>query len=204
MTASVVHLIDDDEAVRHALAFLLASSGFAVQAYKLASAFLETLSAVQPGCIITDVRMPGLSGLELQRELTNRRIFLPVVVMTGHGDVPLAVQAMKAGAVDFIEKPFSDDTLLSAVQEALARYTHDSVRQNSHDEVHARLHRLTPREREVLDGLIGGLPNKTIAYDLNISARTVEIHRANLMTKMEAGSLPELVRMVLLARAPGA
>lgn len=203
MTAPMVHLIDDDEAVRHALAFLLVSSGVAVQAYESASAFLESLSCVQPGCIITDVRMPGMSGLDLQRELVSRRIFLPVVVMTGHGDVKLAVQAMKAGAVDFIEKPFSDGTLLAAVREALARYAHDCVLQNSNNEVQAKLQRLTRREREVLDGLISGLPNKTIAYDLNISARTVEIHRANLMAKMGAGSLPELVRMVLLARAPG-
>ncbi len=144
-----------------------------------------------------------MSGLDLQRELVSRRIFLPVVVMTGHGDVPLAVQAMKAGAVDFIEKPFSDRTLLAAVREALARYAHDCVLQNSNNEVQAKLQRLTPREREVLDGLISGLPNKTIAYGLNISARTVEIHRANLMAKMGASSLPELVRMVLLARAPG-
>lgn len=204
MTAPIVHLIDDDEAVRHSLAFLLASSGFAVQAYETANRFLERLASVQPGCIITDVRMPGLSGLDLQRELVSRRIFLPVIVMTGHGDVPLAVRAMKAGAVDFIEKPFSDDTLLAAVQEALARHANDAARRTSHDDVLARMQRLTPRESEVLDGLISGLPNKTIAYDLNISARTVEIHRANLMMKMQAGNLPELVRMVLTARAPEA
>ncbi len=203
MATSVVHLIDDDEAVRHALAFLLVSSSFSVRAYKSASAFLGNLSSVQPGCVITDVRMPGLSGLDLQRELVSRRICLPVIVMTGHGDVPLAVQAMKAGAVDFIEKPFSDETLLTAVREALARHAQDFAQQNSSNEVQARLQRLTPREREVLDGLISGLPNKTIAYDLNISARTVEIHRANLMAKMEASNLPELVRMVLLARVPG-
>jgi two-component system, LuxR family, response regulator FixJ len=203
VSTPLVHLIDDDEAVRHSLAFLLVSSGFAVQAYESASVFLEKLSSVRPGCIITDVRMPGLSGLDLQRELVSRRIFLPVIVMTGHGDVPLAVQAMKAGAVDFIEKPFSDETLLTAVGEALARYTHDAAHKDSSKEVHARLQRLTPREREVLDGLISGLPNKTIAYDLNISARTVEIHRANLMAKMEAGSLPDLVRMVLLVRVSG-
>ena len=199
VTAPLVHLIDDDEAVRHSLVFLFASAGFAVQAYASASAFLETLASVQPGCIITDVRMPGLSGLDLQRELISRRIFLPVVVMTGHGDVPLAVQAMKAGAVDFIEKPFSDATLLAAVGEALARYTRATAEQNGHCAVRARLQRLTPREREVLDGLISGLPNKSIAYDLQISARTVEIHRANLMAKMEADNLPALVRMVLTA-----
>lgn len=201
MTVPVLYLIDDDEAVRHSLAFLLVSAGFTVQIYESASAFLEHSAMLRPGCIITDVRMPGgLSGLDLQRELVNRRIFLPVIVMTGHGDVPLAVQAMKAGAVDFIEKPFSDETLLSAVREALARYAQEAAKQSSFSEAQAKLQRLTPREREVLDGLINGLPNKTIAYDLNISARTVEIHRANLMTKMEAGSLPELVRVALLAR----
>jgi two-component system response regulator FixJ len=140
-----------------------------------------------------------MSGLELQRALNNRRVFMPVIVMTGHGDVPLAVQAMKEGAVDFIEKPFSDETLLAAVREALARQAHESAQQASHKEFQTRLDRLTPRERQVMDGLVSGLPNKSIAYDLAISARTVEIYRANLMTKMQAHSLPELVRMVLLA-----
>ncbi|MGO9816554.1 MAG: response regulator transcription factor, partial [Acidocella sp.] len=156
-----------------------------------------------PGCIVTDVRMPGLSGLDLQRELISRRIGLPVIVMTGHGDVKLAVEAMKAGAVDFIEKPFQDDTLIAAIRTAFDRYARDAQQSNVANAVGARLKTLTPREREVLDGLIAGRPNKTIAYDLNISARTVEVHRANLMTKMGAASLSELVRMVLLSRAPG-
>jgi two-component system response regulator FixJ len=199
----VVHLIDDDEAVRQSLAFLLTSAGFAIRTYASATAFLDALVAVQPGCIVTDVRMPGLSGLDLQRELINRRIGLPVIVMTGHGDVKLAVGAMKAGAVDFIEKPFQDDTLIAAIRTAFDRYARDAQQSNVAHAVEARLKTLTPREREVLDGLIAGRPNKTIAYDLNISARTVEVHRANLMTKMGAASLPELVRMVLLSRAPG-
>lgn len=199
----VVHLIDDDEAVRQSLAFLLTSAGFAIRTYASATAFLDALVAVQPGCIITDVRMPGLSGLDLQRELINRRIGLPVIVMTGHGDVKLAVEAMKAGAVDFIEKPFQDDTLIAAIRTAFDRYARDAQQSDVAHAVEARLKTLTPREREVLDGLIAGRPNKTIAYDLNISARTVEVHRANLMTKMGAASLSELVRMVLLSRVPG-
>ncbi len=199
----VVHLIDDDEAVRQSLAFLLTSAGFAIRTYASATAFLDALMAVQPGCIVTDVRMPGLSGLDLQRELISRRIGLPVIVMTGHGDVKLAVEAMKAGAVDFIEKPFQDDTLIAAIRTAFDSYARDAQQSNVANAVGARLKTLTPREREVLDGLIAGRPNKTIAYDLNISARTVEVHRANLMTKMGAASLSELVRMVLLSRAPG-
>lgn len=200
MADPVVHVIDDDEAVRQSLAFLLASSGFPVRLYDSAAGFLDALPAGQPGCVLTDVRMPGMSGLDLQRELTARRISLPVIVMTGHGDVALAVEAMKAGAVDFIEKPFSDETILHAIRNAFARHSHDAAQQTEVSAVTTRLQSLTVREREVLDGLIAGLPNKTIAYDLNISARTVEVHRANLMTKMAAGSLPELVRLVLLTR----
>jgi two-component system response regulator FixJ len=199
-TDPVVHVVDDDDAVRHSLAFLLMSSGFAVRTYASATLFLDGLAAVQPGCVVTDVRMPGLSGLDLQHELLNRRIGLPVIVMTGHGDVPLAVEAMKAGAVDFIEKPFSDEKMIAAIQTGLDRYARDAQRTDAASMVETRLNGLTPREREVLDGLVTGLPNKTIAYDLNISPRTVEVHRANLMTKMGAANLPELVRMVLLSR----
>jgi len=199
----VVHLIDDDEAVRQSLAFLLTSAGFAVRTYASARAFLDALVAVQPGCVVTDVRMPGLSGLDLQRELISRRIGLPVIVMTGHGDVKLAVETMKAGAVDFIEKPFQDETLISAVRTAFDRYARDARQSDEANAVEARLNALTVREREVLDGLLAGRPNKTIAYDLHISARTVEVHRANLMTKMGAANLPDLVRMVLLSRTPG-
>jgi two-component system response regulator FixJ len=203
MAESVVHVIDDDEAVRQSLAFLLASSGFPVRIYASAAAFLDALAVVQPGCVLTDIRMPGMSGLELQRELVVRRIALPLIVMTGHGDVTLAVQAMKAGAVDFIEKPFSEDTVLDAIRAALERFARDAAQSGAASVVEARLKTLTPREREVLDGLIAGLPNKSIAYDLNISARTVEVHRANVMTKMGAASLPELVRLVLLSGTPG-
>ena len=199
---AVVHLIDDDEGVRQAVAFLLTTSGFAVRVYESAIAFLEALPSVQPGCIVTDVRMPGMDGLTLQRELKTRGIGLPVIVVTGHGDVPLAVEAMKEGAVDFIEKPFNDESLLSAIRVAIDRHARDSRHDSELSAIKARIASLSPREREVLDGLVAGLPNKTIAYDLKISARTVEVHRANLMTRMGAHSVAELVRMVFVARSP--
>jgi two-component system response regulator FixJ len=198
---AVVHLIDDDDGVRQSLAFLLATSGFAVRVYESAAAFLAAASTLQPGCIITDVRMPGIDGLELQRQLKARHIGLPVIVITGHGDVPLAVEAMKAGAVDFIEKPFGDETLLSAIRIAVDRQNRSARRDDEVATLRTRLDALSPRELEVLDGLIAGRPNKTIAYDLNISARTVEVHRANLMAKMGAASLSELVRMVFVVRS---
>jgi two-component system response regulator FixJ len=197
----VVHVIDDDAAVRQSLAFLLASSGFAARVYESASAFLKTLDRIQPGCIVTDVRMPGISGLELQQQLKARHVLLPVIVMTGHADIALAVEAMKAGAVDFIEKPFSDETLIAAIGNAIDRLSRESKHHQETASIAARLHGLTAREAEILEGLVAGLPNKTIAYDLNISARTVEVHRANVMTKMHAASLAELVRMVFLFRS---
>jgi two-component system response regulator FixJ len=202
-TDAVVHLIDDDEGVRQAVAFLLATSGFAVRVYESAIAFLDALPSVQPGCVVTDVRMPGIDGLALQRELKTRGVVLPVIVITGHGDVPLAVEAMKAGAVDFIEKPFNDESLLSAIRVAIDRHTQDARRGDEIIAIKEKLASLSPREREVLDGLIAGLPNKTIAYDLKISARTVEVHRANLMTRMGAHSVADLVRMVFVVHAPG-
>jgi two-component system response regulator FixJ len=202
-TDAVVHLIDDDEGVRQAVAFLLTTSGFAVRVYESAMVFLEALASVQPGCIVTDVRMPGMDGLALQRELKIRDIPLPVIVVTGHGDVPLAVEAMKAGAVDFIEKPFNDESLLSAIRAAIDRHSRDTRRGGEITAIKAKLASLSPREREVLDGLIAGLPNKTIAYDLKISARTVEVHRANLMARMGAHSVADLVRMVFVVNSPG-
>ena len=195
---AVVHVIDDDESVRHALAFLLATSGMAVRVHESGDAFLQAVDGLQGGCIVTDIRMPGIDGLALQRRLTELGIKLPVIVMTGHGDVPLAVEAMKAGAVDFIEKPFDDDVLLSAIQSALGRYEEQGRRESEAAQIAAKANALSVRERQVLDGLIAGHPNKTIAYDLAISPRTVEIHRANVMTKMGANSLTDLVRMALL------
>jgi two-component system response regulator FixJ len=198
---AVVHLIDDDDGVRRAVAFLLTTSGYAVRVYESAAAFLEALPTVQPGCIVTDVRMPEMDGLELQRQLKQRGIGLPVIVVTGHGDVPLAVEAMKAGAIDFIEKPFNDEKLLSAIRIAIDRHSRDASREDEIAAIRAKIEALSPREREVLDGLVAGLPNKTIAYDLKISARTVEVHRANLMARMGAGSLAELVRMAFVIRS---
>ena len=197
---AVVHLIDDDDAVRKSLAFLLATSGFAVRAHSSAVAFLETLGSLQPGCIITDVRMPGMDGLALQRRLKELKINLPMIIITGHGDVPLAVEAMKAGAIDFIEKPFDDELLLAALRIALDQFGKTGLRENEAALVKTRLQSLSPREREVLDGLVAGHPNKTIAYDLGLSPRTVEVHRANVMIKMQAASLSELVRMALTAQ----
>jgi len=196
---AVVHLIDDDEAVRQALAFLLATAGHAVRVYDSAEAFLSSGGSLQPGCIVSDVRMPGIDGLALQRRLKEIGVTLPVVIMTGHADVPLAVEAMKAGAIDFIEKPFDDEVLLSAIRVALSRQDETGRREAELTEIRAKIDALSERERQVMEGLVAGHPNKTIAYDLDLSPRTVEVHRANLMIKMGAGSLSDLVRMALLA-----
>ncbi len=197
-SSQVVHVIDDDVDVRQSLAFLLSTAGLAVRVHESAVAFLAALPTVQDGCIVTDVRMPGMDGLELQRRLRENKIGLPVIVMTGHGDVALAVEAMKAGAVDFIEKPFDDEILLGAIRTALVRHAEAAENETRRTQIRARLDMLSEREREVLDGLVAGKANKIIAYDLGISARTVEVYRANVMTKMQADSLSELVRMVLL------
>ena len=197
MSDDVVHLIDDDEDVRRGLAFLLGTAGFAVKVYESALQFLDKCGPSPNGCVISDVRMPDMDGLQLLRRLKEMGATVPVVIMTGHADVALAVEAMKIGAVDFIEKPFPDEILLAAIRSALASRTKLGVGDAS--QVQARLTSLTTREREVLDGLLAGHPNKTIAYDLGLSPRTVEIHRANVMTKMAASSLSELVRMVLSA-----
>jgi two-component system, LuxR family, response regulator FixJ len=199
-TSAVVHLIDDDDGVRQSLAFLLTTAGLAVRVYESGVAFLAALSTLQPGCIVSDVRMPEIDGLELQRRLKELGVRLPVIIITGHADVPLAVEAMKAGAIDFIEKPFDDELLLGAIRVALDRYDEIGHRETEVAQIQARLQTLSVREREVLDGLLAGYPNKTIAYDLKLSPRTVEVHRANVMTKMGATSLSSLVRMALLAK----
>ena len=200
-TNAVIHLIDDDDGVRQSLAFSLTTAGLAVRAYESGVAFLDTLSSVQPGCIVSDIRMPEIDGLELQRRLKGLHINLPMIIMTGHADVRLAVEAMKAGAVDFIEKPFDDDVLLAAIRLALDRYDKTGEKEMEVARTQAKLDGLTSREREVLQGLLSGYPNKTIAYDLKLRPRTVEVHRANVMTKMGASSLSDLVRMVLNANA---
>jgi two-component system, LuxR family, response regulator FixJ len=195
----VVHVIDDDEALRESLAFLLGTAHFEVRVYDSAVRFLERLGQAEPGCIITDVRMPGMSGLELLRQLVKLGATFAVIVITGHGDVPLAVEAMKLGAVDFLEKPFDDNALIAAVRSALNRREHDLEQDSEKLEIHSRIAALSNRERQVLEGLVAGQANKTIAFALGISPRTVEIYRANLMTKMHASSLSDLVRMALLA-----
>ncbi|HMN84878.1 MAG TPA: response regulator FixJ [Bauldia sp.] len=199
---AVVHVIDDDQAVRDSLSFLLATAGLTVRVFDGAGAFLDALPSVEPGCVVTDVRMPGMSGIELMPELAKRGVTLPVIVITGHGDVPLAVEAMKLGAFDFIEKPFEDDTIIASVRAALAKHATSGRDEGRKGEVLARLATLSQRERQVLDGLVAGHPNKVIAYDLGISPRTVEVYRANVMSKTGASSLSDLVRMTIIA-GPG-
>jgi len=194
---ALVHVIDDDDAVRDSLAVLLDSADLAVRTYDSALTFLAMAASLSAGCILTDVRMPDLDGLALQRRLNEAGVRLPVIVMTGHGDVPIAVAALKAGAADFLEKPFDDERLISAVRAALAASQQAQRQAASTADIIARIARLTPREREVLDLLVAGNPNKSIAYDLGASPRTVEVHRARVMEKMGARSLAELVRMVI-------
>jgi two-component system, LuxR family, response regulator FixJ len=194
-----VHVIDDDEAARDSLAFLFRTAEVDVRTYGSATDFLAAAPTITGGCVVTDVRMPQMDGLELLQRMKQLDVALPVIVMTGHGDVPLAVAAMKAGAADFFEKPFSDDAMLAAVRRALGRHRQERARDAERGAVKQRLASLSARERQVLEGLIAGNPNKTIAFDLAISARTVEIYRANVMSKMDARSLSELVRMALIA-----
>jgi len=198
-TDAVVYVIDDDDAVRQSLTFLLKTAGIVARAYDSATSFLDHLPQVKAGCIITDVRMPGLSGLDLLRRLKELQIALPVIVITGHGDVPLAVEAMKSGASDFLEKPFDDEALLAAVNVALRGQGASARREADRAGIADKLASLSNRERQVLEGLVAGLPNKKIAYDHGISPRTVEIYRANVMQKMQAASLSDLVRMALIA-----
>jgi two-component system response regulator FixJ len=199
----VVHVVDDDDAMRHSLLFLLDCAGIEARAYESALAFLDTLETMERGCIVTDIRMPGMSGIELVGKLKEAKVADPVIVITGHGDVPLAVEAMKAGVSDFIEKPFDDQQLLSAVRSALDKSRGILAEESGRRETEERLAALSGREREVLQGLVDGKPNKIIAFDLGISARTVEIYRANVMAKMQAKSLSELVRMTLGGRSGG-
>jgi two-component system response regulator FixJ len=198
MTDAVVHVIDDDEAVRESLTFLLKTAGHAVRTYENATAFLRDDPKGKAGCIVSDVRMPDVSGIDLLHRLKELNVSLPVIVITGHGDVPLAVEAMKSGALDFLEKPFDDDALLNSVNVALRHQGADAKREADRTEIMEKLASLSNRERQVLEGLVAGNPNKTIAFDHGISPRTVEIYRANLMSKMQAGSLSELVRMALV------
>jgi two-component system response regulator FixJ len=201
---AIVHVVDDDEAARESLAFLLKTAKLAVKTYQSAGTLLNIAAELKSGCIITDVRMPEIDGIELLRRLKELKVNVPVIVVTGHGDVPLAVEAMKIGAVDFFEKPFDDEVILASVRSALGRQEHESRRQAERAEIESRLAALSNRERDVLQGLVAGRANKQIAFDLGISPRTVEIYRANLMTKMQAASLSNLVRMALIAGILGA
>lgn len=193
---TIIHVIDDDAAVRDSVAFLLGTADLTARTYESALAFLAT--ADRPaGCIVTDVRMPDMTGLELARRLRDSGSGEPVIVITGHADVPLAIEAMRAGVADFIEKPFDDEALLTSIRRLLDQANRASLAEAERREISARLDSLSARERDIVNGLIKGQANKVIAFDLGISPRTVEVYRANAMTKMQAGSLSELVRMVM-------
>ena len=194
-----VYVIDDDEAMRDSLNFLLDAVGFGVTLFDNAQAFLDALPGLAFGCVVSDIRMPGLDGIELLKRMKARHSPFPILIMTGHGDVPLAVEAMKLGAVDFLEKPFEDDRLTTMIESAIRQAEPDAKSEAIAKDVSARVASLSPRERQVMEGLIAGLSNKLIARDYDISPRTIEVYRANVMTKMQAGSLSELVRLAMRA-----
>ena len=194
-----VHIVDDEETVRKSLAFLLTMNDFAVRAHESATAFLRVAPQLKSAVLVTDLRMPDMSGVELIRQLNDLKLKIPSIVMTGHGDVPMAVEAMKAGAIDFIEKPFEDQVIMDAIRNAAVRLQPEADGPDDPGLVRERLAGLSDRERQVFEAVVAGLPNKSIAYDLDISPRTVEVHRANVMAKMKAKSLPQLVRMALSA-----
>jgi two-component system, LuxR family, response regulator FixJ len=194
-----VFVIDDDEAMRDSLEFLLGTANFDVTLFESAQHFLDALAGVDFGCVVSDVRMPGIDGIELLKRLKASHSALPVVIMTGHGDVPLAVEAMKLGAVDFLEKPFEDDSLIGMIEAAFKQAKAGAQNVALTAEIAERIATLSPRERQVMDGLIAGLSNKMIAREYDISPRTIEVYRANVMTKMQAGSLSELVRLAIRA-----
>jgi FixJ family two-component response regulator len=195
--APTIFVVDDDEGVRNSLRFLLKSVGLATRALASAGEFLDTYMPSQPGCLVLDVRMPGMSGLELQQQLNLRGATIPVIFITGHGDVPMAVEAMQHGAFDFLQKPFRDQDLIDRIQRALERDTRSRAALAQHTKIRERIESLTPREREVLALMTRGKPNKTMAAELGVSQRTVEIHRARVMEKSGAASLAQLVRMVM-------
>lgn len=197
---AIVYVVDDDESARHSLEFLLDVAEIRVRSFPSADAFLASSPPLALACVVTDVRMPGTNGVELAEKLLQTNAAVPVIVMTGHADVPLAIRAMKAGAADFIEKPFTDETMLAAIRKALAGKAEQLDAQAEQRQVANRIETLSAREREVVDGLVAGKANKVIAYDLAISPRTVEVYRANAMAKMQARTLSDLVRMMTIAR----
>jgi len=192
-----IFIVDDDSAVRDALKLLLRSVGQAVETFGAGQEFLDAYNDDRAGCLVLDIRMPGMSGLELQQKLNEKHAILPIIFITGHGDVPMAVEAMQAGAVDFIQKPFRDQDLIDRINQALEKDHNNRAALGERNDIRRRLETLTPREREVLDLVVHGKANKVIAGDLKLSQRTVEIHRARVMEKMQASSLAHLVRMVL-------
>ncbi|AUX78823.1 response regulator FixJ [Sinorhizobium fredii] len=198
MTDYTVHIVDDEEPIRKSLAFMLTMNGYAVKVHESAASFLDFAPNIRDGILVTDLRMPDISGVGLIRQLGSKKIKIPAIVITGHGDVPMAVEAMRAGALDFIEKPFEDSLIVEAIERASGYLTVPTVADEITD-IQARLDTLSPRERQVLSAVVSGLANKTIAYDLDISPRTVEVHRANVMSKMRAKSLPHLVGMAIAA-----
>lgn len=199
----IIHVIDDDDAARDSLQFLLETAGHRARTYETAQAFLQRLPQEEDGCVITDVRMPGMSGIELLKTLKARAFPFPVIVITGHGDIPLAVEAMREGAADFLEKPYNDEALLQSIARALDSSRSTTRTDDAKAEILRRISELSGREAEVMAGLVAGKSNKVIAIDLEISPRTVEIYRANVMSKMNADSLPALVRMAITAGFPG-
>ena len=199
MSQFPVYLVDDELSVRRSIGFMLKTSDHTVQTFEDGNSFLKEVKHLDPGCVLLDLRMPGIDGLDVQAELSDRGISYPVVVMTGHGDVDVAVRAMKAGAVDFIEKPFDKEVMLAAVRESFDRLDRSATTCTRREEAKVRLNSLTKREYEVLEGLVKGYPNKTIGYDLGISARTVEIHRSNVMKKLEVHNLSDLLRLAFAA-----
>ncbi|WP_425994846.1 response regulator FixJ [Afipia sp. DC4300-2b1] len=192
-----VYVIDDDPAMRDSLDFLLGSAGFSVTLFDSALKFLETMPSLAFGCVVSDVRMPGMDGIDLLRQLKKEPKTLPIVIMTGHGDIPLAVEAIKLGAIDFLEKPFEDERLVIMISTALSQAADQSKNESISADIASRIASLSPRERQVMDGLVAGLSNKLIARDYNISPRTIEVYRANVMTKMQASSISELVRLAM-------
>lgn len=192
-----VYVIDDDPAMRDSLDFLLGSAGFSVTLFDSALKFLETMPSLAFGCVVSDVRMPGMDGIDLLRQLKKVPKTLPIVIMTGHGDIPLAVEAIKLGAIDFLEKPFEDERLVIMISTALSQAADQSKNESISADIASRIASLSPRERQVMDGLVAGLSNKLIARDYNISPRTIEVYRANVMTKMQASSISELVRLAM-------
>ena len=200
MVDRTVHVVDDDPAVRRSLERLLDAAGFHVVSYQSPAAFLNAASGLSAGCVLLDIRMPGVDGLEVQARLNRLRVNLPVIVMTGHGDVPSAVRAMKAGAVDFLEKPFDDETLLNAIGGAFAKASRLIGGDREAVRAAQRIATLSPREREVLDALLAGRPNKVIAFDLNISVRTVEVHRARMMERLGTKQFADAIRLALMAK----